>query len=82
MMALHVRGVPVVCVSVSIAIEMGTLMTGFVGPIPSGCLIISKMRAGFEVCDFGADGVCIYVSIGDIDDGLCFRRANSCGARE
>jgi hypothetical protein len=71
MTALHVRGVPMVCIGVSIAIEVGTLMTGFVGPIPSGCLIVSKMRVGSEVCDFGADGVCICVFVGYID-GLCF----------
>ena len=70
MTALHVRGMPVVCAGVSIAIEMGTLMTGFVGPILSGCLIVSKMRAGFEVCDFGADGVHIYVSVGFPMKGL------------
>ena len=43
MTVLHVCGVPEVCADVSIAIEMGTLMTGFIGPIPSGCLIILKI---------------------------------------
>ena len=71
MTAWHVSGVPVGCTGVSIVIEMGTLMTGFVGPIPSGCLIVSKMQVGFEVCDFGADGVCKCVFVGYID-GLCF----------
>lgn len=43
MTAWHVRVVPVGCADVSVGIEMGTLMTGFIGPIPSGCVIFSRM---------------------------------------
>jgi hypothetical protein len=79
MTVLHVHGVSKACTDVSIAIKMGTLMTGFVGPILSGCLIVLKTQVGFEVCDFGADRVCIYEGY---IDRLHFRRANSCGVRE
>jgi hypothetical protein len=41
--AWHVHGVPEGCADVSIGIEMGTLMTSFIGLIPSGCVIILKM---------------------------------------
>jgi hypothetical protein len=43
-----------VCVGVSIVIQAGTLMTGFVGPILSRCVIVSKMR-GVGAGSFGVE---------------------------
>ena len=42
----------------SMAVKTGTLMTGFVGPIPRGYLIVSKMPNGLEGADFETGWIC------------------------
>ena len=45
-------------VSVFAVVETGTLTTGFVGPIPYGCQIVSKTQMGVEMGGFERVVVC------------------------
>ena len=46
----------------SVVVEMGTLKTGFVGPIPCGCVTVLKTRVGVASGNFG---------VGDIVTDVC-----------
>jgi hypothetical protein len=51
---------------VSIAVETGTWITGLVGPIPYGCLMVSKMPSGGH--GFGLRGVWVDMFAGYLYD--------------
>jgi hypothetical protein len=67
------------CAGVSLVIRVGIWMTGFNGPIPHGCVTVSKMWTGVDVGDFGVGAVCKYVFTGYIG-GYCLWRVNWRGA--
>ena len=50
-------------------IKTGTLITSFIGPIPCGCMIVSKTWIGVENGNFG---------VGDIFSDVCVGYTNEC----
>jgi hypothetical protein len=52
----------------SIVIEMGTLKTGFVGPIQCGCVTVLKTQIGVESDNFGERGIFTGIVVGYTDE--------------